>query len=248
MGTGPVKIDRLDRQREVAVTAYLRPGYQVGNVSAALSAQLSKMDLGAATFTFGGEAQSLGDEGGYIATALGLGIILSYMLMAALFNNMLYPLSIMISLPQAWAGAFLALAITGQPLSLIAMIGIVLLNAIVNKNAILMVDFTNTLRRRGYKRIDALAEAAPVRLRPILMTTIAILVTSLPTALALGRGSGFRQSLGITVVGGASLSLFLTLLVIPCAYVVFDDIAAFVGSDHRLSEGKRWHPVGRPGR
>ena len=88
------------------------------------------------------------------------------MLMAALFNNMLYPLSIMLSLPQAWAGAMIALYIAHEPLSLIAMIGIVYLNAIVNKNAILLVDYTNTLRSRGYKRMDALLEAAPIRLRP----------------------------------------------------------------------------------
>ena len=103
----------------------------------------------------------------------------------------------MLSLPQAWAGAIIALTIAHEPLSLIAMIGIVYLNAIVNKNAILLVDYTNTLRGRGYKRLDAILEAAPIRLRPILMTTFTIIVSTLPTALALGRGAGFRQSLGV---------------------------------------------------
>jgi HAE1 family hydrophobic/amphiphilic exporter-1 len=226
---GPVKIDRLNRVHEIAVTAYLLPGYQVGNISTALGAKLSKMNLGQVGFTFGGEAQSLSDEGGYLITALLLGIILSYMLMAALFDNALYPISIMGALPQAWGGALIALYIAKEPLNLIAMIGVVLLNGIVNKNAILLVDYTNTLRKRGYTRADALSEAGPVRLRPIMMTSIAILMSSLPTALALGRGAGFRQSLGVVVIGGVCLSTFLTLLVIPCAYTIFDTFQEWFG-------------------
>ena len=178
----------------------------------------------------------MGDEAGYMATAVILGIVLAYMLMAALFNNVLYPLSIMLSLPQAWVGAMIALLVTHQPFSLIAVIGIVMLDGIVQKNAILLVDYTNTLRARGYKRIDAILEAGPVRLRPIVMTTLAIIVTSLPTALSLGRGSGFRQSLGIVVIGGCALSLLLTLVIVPSAYVVWDDIGQFAG---RLMRGNR---------
>ena len=223
VGSGPVKIDRLNRQRKIAVTAYLRPGYPAGQVSAQLTPKLDAMNLGQVTYSFGGEAQTIGREIGYLGTAFLLGIILTYMLMAALFNNMIYPLSIMLSLPQAWAGAIIALTIAQEPLSLIAMIGIVYLNAIVNKNAILLVDYTNTLRGRGYKRLDAILEAAPIRLRPILMTTFTIIVSTLPTALALGRGAGFRQSLGVAVTGGIILSLVLTLIIVPCAYFLFDN-------------------------
>ncbi len=229
LGSGPVKIDRLNRQREIAVSAYLRPGFAPGSASAALAPKLNALDLGQVTYTFGGEAQSIQREGGYMLTAFFLGIILSYMLMAALFNNMLYPLSIMLSLPQAWAGAIIALSLAHEPLSLIAMIGIVLLNAIVNKNAILLVDYTNTLRGRGYKRLDAILEAAPIRLRPILMTTFTIIVSTLPTALALGRGAGFRQSLGIGVIGGITLALVLTLFIVPCAYLLFDNFGNWLG-------------------
>jgi HAE1 family hydrophobic/amphiphilic exporter-1 len=229
VGSGPVKIDRLNRQREIAVTAYLRPGFQPGSVNAALAPKLAAMNLGQVTYSSGGEAKSIGQEGGYLATAFLLGIILTYMLMAALFNNMIYPLSIMLSLPQAWAGAVIALTIAHEPLSLIAMIGIVYLNAIVNKNAILLVDYTNTLRGRGYKRLDAILEAAPIRLRPILMTTFTIIVSTLPTALALGRGAGFRQSLGVAVIGGIILSLILTLIIVPCAYFLFDNFSNWLG-------------------
>ena len=226
---GPVKIDRLNRQRLISVTAYLRPGYQPGSISAELTPKLAAMNLGQVTYTFGGEAKSISQESGYLATAFFLGIILTYMLMAALFNNMIYPLSIMLSLPQAWAGAIIALTIAKEPLSLIAMIGIVYLNAIVNKNAILLVDYTNTLRGRGYKRLDAILEAAPIRLRPILMTTFTIIVSTLPTALALGRGAGFRQSLGVAVIGGIILSLVLTLIIVPCAYFLFDNFSTWLG-------------------
>ncbi len=229
VGAGPVTINRLDRQREISVSAYLRPGFQPGNAGASLSKQLSKINLGQVTYTLGGESQSIARESGYLLTAVLLGIALSYLLMASLFNNMLYPLSIMLSLPQAWAGAIIALTIAKEPLSLIAMIGFVLLNAIVNKNAILLVDYTNTLRARGYKRIDALLEAGPVRLRPIMMTTFTIIVSSLPTAMALGRGAGFRQSLGVVTIGGISLSLLLTLIIVPCAYLLYDNFNNWLG-------------------
>jgi HAE1 family hydrophobic/amphiphilic exporter-1 len=233
VGAGPVKIDRLNRERSITVSAYLLPGVSVGNVSLAVNKKLAGLqqrgEFGQVTYTFGGETQSLQDEGGFIITAVLLGIILSYMLMAALFNNVLYPLSIMLSLPQAWAGAMIALLIAHEPLNLIAMIGFLYLNGIVGKNAILLIDYTNTLRARGYKRLDALLEAAPIRLRPIMMTTICVIAASLPTAMALGRGSSFRQSLGVAVVGGVTLSLALTLLIVPCSYLLWDNFGNWIG-------------------
>ena len=237
VGSGPVKIDRLNRQRTIAVTAYLRPGYQPGSASAALAPKLDAMNLGQVTYSFGGETKSIQQEGGYLATAFLLGIILTYMLMAALFNNVIYPFSIMLSLPQAWGGAIIALALAHEPLSLIAMIGVVYLNAIVNKNAILLVDYTNTLRSRGFKRLDAILEAAPIRLRPILMTTLTILVSTLPTALALGRGAGFRQPLGVDVIGGIMLSLVLTLIIVPCAYLLYDNFSTWI---MRVTHRRAW--------
>lgn len=229
LGAAPTRVDRLNRLREISVTGYLMPGTQIGNVRQKLDPVLQQMQkegkLGQTTYQWGGEAQSLSDEGPYLFSALLLGIVLSYMLMAALFNNMLYPLSVMLTMPQALVGALLALLIAGQPLSLIAAIGIIMLNGIATKNAILMIDYTNTLRARGYKRLDAILEAAPTRLRPILMTSLCIIGTTLPTALALGRGAGFRQPLGITVVGGVIVSTFLTLLVIPCTYLLFDNFS-----------------------
>lgn len=230
---GPTRVDRLNRLREVSVTGYLMTGTQIGTVSQKANPVLKKMfaapDMRAVTYAWGGEAQSLSDEGPYMQQALVLGILLSYMLMAALFNNMLYPLSVMLTLPQALVGALIALYIANEPLSLIAAIGVVMLNGLAAKNAILMVDYTNTLRSRGYRRIDALLEAAPTRLRPILMTSTAIIGATTPTALALGRGAGFRQSLGVVVVGGVAVSTVLTLIVIPCVYLLFDNLSRFIG-------------------
>jgi len=233
VGAGPTRVDRLNRLRQVSVTSYLLPGTQINNVRFKIDPQLKELEqqgkLGQVAYTWGGEAQTSADEFPYLIQAILLGIILSYMLMAALFNNMLYPLSVMLTLPQALVGALAALLLTGTPFSLITAIGVIMLNGIATKNAILMVDYTNTLRSRGYKRIDAILEAAPTRLRPVLMTSFAIIGATLPTAAGLGRGAGFRQPLGITVVGGVIVSTFLTLLVIPSVYLLFDNFANWLG-------------------
>ena len=234
LGAGPTRVDRLNRLRQVSVTAYLLPGTQINNVrfkdvDPALKQLQDQGKLGQVAYTWGGDAQTSADEFPYLIQAVLLGIILSYMLMAALFNNMLYPLSVMLTLPQALVGALAALLLTGTPFSLITAIGVIMLNGIATKNAILMVDYTNTLRARGYKRIDAILEAAPTRLRPVLMTSFAIVFATLPTAAGLGRGAGFRQPLGVTVVGGVIVSTFLTLLVIPSVYLLFDNFANWLG-------------------
>ncbi len=233
-GAGPTRVDRLNRLRQVTVSAYLLPGTQINNVRFKnVDPELKKLvasgQFGRVSYAWGGDAQTSQDEFPYLIQAVLLGIILSYMLMAALFNNMLYPLSVMLTLPQALVGALAALLLTGTPFSLITAIGVIMLNGIATKNAILMVDYTNTLRARGYKRLDAILEAAPTRLRPVLMTSFAIVFATLPTAAALGRGAGFRQPLGITVVGGVVVSTFLTLLVIPSVYLLFDDFANWLG-------------------
>ncbi|MFM7320315.1 MAG: efflux RND transporter permease subunit [Armatimonadota bacterium] len=233
-GRGPTKIDRKNRLRQVTVSAYLAPGKVIGNMQQVIDPRIQEIDLGKATYEWGGEANSIAEEGVFMVAALGLAIGLVYMLMAALFNNLLYPLVIMLSIPQALVGGLLGLLITGKPLSIIAMIGVIMLMGLVTKNAILLVDYTNTLRSRGWRRDDALAEAGPTRLRPILMTSLAQILGALPIALALGRGSEFRQPLGIVVMGGLILSGLLTLLVIPCTYTLFDDISSTVGRVFRM--------------
>ncbi len=240
LGAGPTRVDRINRLRQISVTAYTVPGVQIGNISRQLQPKLQQMQksgqLGQVNFQFGGQQQRLQEDLPYFLQALFLGPILSYMLMATLFNNPLYPFSIMLTMPQALVGALLSLWIAHQPLSIISAIGIIMLNGLATKNAILLVDYTDMLRSRGFRRDDAILEAAPARLRPILMTSMSIVFATLPTALALGRGAGFRQPLGIVVVGGVLFSTILTLLVIPCTYVLFDTLTEFL---------KRFSPRGR---
>jgi len=225
LAEGPTKIDRMDRQKLVSVTANTVPGYAPGNLRLAIEEEMRKrkLDFGAVTWKWGGENRFQQEEGAYLFSALGLSIVLVYMLMAALFDNLLYPLVIMLSLPQAMIGALLGLMAANHSLSIVSMIGIIMLVGLVTKNAILLVDYTNTLRARGKSRTDAILEAGPTRLRPILMTTIAMIFGMLPTALGLGRGAEFRAPLATPVIGGLMLSTMLTLLVIPCVYTYFDD-------------------------
>ena len=221
----PSKIDRKNRQRVVYVTANLANGVQMGNVSQSLEQQMSTMPrVPGVTIGTGGMEKIMYESFMYMLQALGLAILLVYMLMGALFESFLTPFVIMFSLPQAMVGALLALLITGNIMSIIAMIGIIMLMGLVTKNAILLVDYTNTLRERGRNRHDALLEAGPTRLRPILMTTFAMVGGMLPTALALNEGSEFRAPMAIAVIGGLILSTMLTLIVIPVTYTMVDDI------------------------
>jgi HAE1 family hydrophobic/amphiphilic exporter-1 len=172
-----------------------------------------------------GQADFQARESGNLFLALGLGLVLVYMLLASLYDNLLYPFIIQIAQPQAMVGALAALMLTDKSLNLVGFIGIIALVGLVGKNAILLVDYTNTLRDRGRTRHDALVEAGPIRLRPIMMTTLALILGMLPVALAIGRGSEFRETIGITIIGGISLSTILTLVVIPCSYTIFDDVS-----------------------
>jgi hydrophobic/amphiphilic exporter-1 (mainly G- bacteria), HAE1 family len=233
---GPARLDRIDRQRMVSITADVAPGYAPGNLQVALNGRLSAMDLGANTWKWDGENRIVLEEGQYVAAALALSIVLVYILMAALFESLAYPLVIMCSLPQALVGAVVGLSVAGHALTIVSMVGIIMLMGLVTKNAILLVDCTVTLRARGLSRDQAIIEAGRTRLRPILMTTLAMVLGMLPTALQMGRGSEFRAPLATAVIGGLILSTMLTLLVIPCVYTYFDDLAVSLPAvtRHRL--------------
>ncbi len=231
LGEGPTKIERTDRQRRITVTANLLPGYTPGNMRQIIDAKLREANVvppGVRAQWFG-ENEVMAREGVYMAQALLLALILVYLLMVALFENWLYPFIIMFSQPQALVGALLALILFRSELNIISMIGIIALVGIVGKNAILLVDYTNTLRQRGLSRDEALLESGETRLRPILMTTLSLVLAMIPIALAVGRGSEFRAPLGIVLLGGLTVSTLLTLIVIPCMYSVMDDLTRFLG-------------------
>ncbi len=230
-GTSPDKIDRRNRAEEVRLTADLLPGYAPGSVQAQIDQFLVKEKLvpEGVTMKALGQADATNREMGYLLGALGLGFLLVYMLLASLYDNLLYPLIIQLAQPQAFVGALLALIITDKGLNIVGFIGLICLVGLVGKNAILLVDYTNTLRARGRSRHDALVEAGPIRLRPIMMTTLALILGMLPVALAIGRGSEFRETIGIIIIGGISLSTVLTLVVIPCSYTILDDASIALG-------------------
>ncbi len=233
LATGPTQIDRLNRQRMVVVSASLAPGYYLGNVQREINQRIAAVPLPGVTLRWGGQAQELGESSGQLGGALLLSVALVYILMAALFEAFLSPLIIMFSLPMALVGAILGLMLTGKTLSIVSMIGIIMLMGLVTKNAILLVDYTNTLRARGQSRRDAVLQAGPTRLRPILMTTIAMIAGMLPVAAGIGRGAEFRAPMAVAVIGGLAWSTLLTLLVIPVVYTLIDDLAGWLTGARR---------------
>ncbi|MDT7896617.1 MAG: efflux RND transporter permease subunit [Armatimonadota bacterium] len=223
LGEAPVVLERKDRLNMITITANLAPWASLGSVQQKIQATLADLDTGGAIVNYGGQFEQMADSFGRLTGSLRLSIVLIYMLMAGLFGSLVLPLSIMLSLPQALVGALLFLMITDKGLTLMSFIGIIMLMGIVTKNAILLVDYTNTLRARGYDRWRAIVEAGETRLRPVLMTTLTLFFGVLPTALELGQGAEFRSPMAIAVLGGLTLSTFLTLLVVPVAYTLFDD-------------------------
>jgi HAE1 family hydrophobic/amphiphilic exporter-1 len=239
MDDGPTKIDHKNRLRKVTVSGYLAPGIPSINAMRLVGEAIADVPLGGVLVNSGGEIDRARTEFPHLFTSLLLSIVLVYLLMALLFNNLLHPLTIQLSLPMAFVGAILALIWMDQQLSIISICGFIMLAGIVQKNAILLIDYTNTLRERGYTRDDAIREAGPVRLRPILMTTMAMVLGMTPTALQIGRASEVRAPLATAVIGGLILSTLLTLLVIPCVYTIFDDFVAWISRLLRLERGRR---------
>ncbi len=233
LATGPTQIDRKNRQRMVVVSASLAPGYFFGNVQRDINRRLADLRLRGVTLRWGGEAEQLAESGSQLGGALLLSVLLVYMLMAALFEGFFSPFVIMFSLPMALVGAILGLMVAGKTLSIVAMIGIIMLMGLVTKNAILLVDYTNTLRARGESRREAILQAGPTRLRPILMTTGAMIAGMLPVALGIGRGAEFRAPMAVAVIGGLVWSTLLTLVVIPVVYTLIDDLTKVAGRRFR---------------
>jgi HAE1 family hydrophobic/amphiphilic exporter-1 len=179
--------------------------------------------------TQGGEVSDQTEVYGDIVGALGLAILLMYLILVVQFGSFLDPLTIMIALPLSLIGVVLALMITGETLNILSMIGVILLMGIVTKNSILLVDFAIWAKeRKGISTRDALIEAGRIRLRPILMTTMALIAGMLPVAIGAGVGGDFRRSLGIAVIGGVITSTVLTLLVVPTFYEILDGWRASV--------------------
>jgi multidrug efflux pump subunit AcrB len=171
---------------------------------------------------FGGQSAALNESFASLFFALWLGILVAYMVLASQFNSFLHPVTVLTILPLSVAGAAFALLVAGKTLSMFSMIGLLLLMGIVKKNSIILVDYTNQLRERGRGTLGALLRAGPIRLRPILMTSVATMMAAFPVAIGLGAGSETRQPMAIAVIGGLIVSTALSLVVVPCFYLVAD--------------------------
>ncbi|MDH3253270.1 MAG: efflux RND transporter permease subunit, partial [Ignavibacteria bacterium] len=224
-GKGPSEIQRKDRERLVTVAANLSGEVPLGQVTAAVEQAIGQNGIpeGVKVF-YGGDAENMRDMFRDMTIALGLAILFVYMIMVSLFESYMHPLTIMFSLPVALVGALGSLAMTGMTLSMFSMIGIIMLMGLVTKNAILLVDFTNTLRARGMGVREALLESGRTRLRPIIMTTATMVFGLTPLALALGAGAEMRQSMSVVVIGGLISSTLLTLVLIPVMYTYMESL------------------------
>ena len=227
---GPTDINRYDRQRQITVYANIIPGTPVGEIVKIMEKELKKMNLPTTVnYKFLGEAQHMDEAMTAMVQALLVAIVFIYIILASQFGHFTHPFVIMMALPLSFVGAFLGLFIFNKEISLMSLIGIVMLMGLVTKNSILLVDYTGKLRRAGMERNEALLIAGPVRLRPILMTTIAMIAGMTPIAMGLTPGSDSRSPMAIAVIGGLITSTLLTLVVVPVAYTIMDDIIAWLG-------------------
>ncbi len=218
----PATIERQNRERYVSITANVA-GRSLGAIMNEVQPRLEKIEMAEGhRISFSGDAQLMDETFANMGIALILGIVFIYFVLASQFESFIHPFTIMLSLPLAMVGAIVTLFMLDLNLDIIALIGVVLLMGIVTKNAILLVDYTNQLRERGLGITEALLEAGPTRLRPILMTSAAMVLGMLPTAIGAGAGREFRMPMSVSVIGGVISSTFLTLLVVPVVYSWLD--------------------------
>ncbi|MBI1422376.1 MAG: MMPL family transporter [Gammaproteobacteria bacterium] len=219
VGEGLAQINRNNRERAVSITANIATGKsQQAAISAAKSIAREVLPAGYHAEFVGG-SQALQESFNSLWFVLFLGVLVAYMVLASQFNSFIHPVTVLMALPFSVSGAFLTLWLTGNSLNIFSFIGLILLMGIVKKNSILLVDFTNQVRARGNVSVrDALYEACPIRLRPILMTSFATIAAALPLALAIGPGAELRAPMAIAVIGGVLVSTLLTLFVVPAVY------------------------------
>jgi HAE1 family hydrophobic/amphiphilic exporter-1 len=255
--TSPSRIDRLDRERQVSVRASVAPGYALADRIEALRGTVREMNLPTAyTTTVSGRARELERTFTEFIWAFILSIIFMYMILASQFESTVHPLTILLSLPLSVPFALLSLWGTGDTLNLYSALGVLVLFGVVKKNAILQIDHMNNLRAKGMERHEAIMQGNRDRLRPILMTTLALVAGMLPLALGSGPGAEERRSIAIVVIGGQTLSLLLTLIATPVVYSMLDDLKAtsrwrrFAESAAGISHGifERFKPRRKPAR
>lgn len=222
--SSPKEISRSNQNREVEITADVT-GRDAGTVNSEVQQKLAKMSLPEGyTISYSGDQQNMNDSFSSLASALVLSIILVFMVMASQFQSLFQPFIIMFSLPPTFIGVVIGLGLTGTRLNVMSFIGAIMLIGIVLNNAIVLVDYINTLRKRGVERNEAIIQAGPVRLRPILMTTLCTVLALLPMALGSGSGNEMMKPMSIVIAFGLTFSTLITLVLVPVVYTIFDDL------------------------
>ncbi len=221
-GVGPRQLNHFDRVPSFTLTAALQPGLTLGQAIDSLNAAAAEVLPPGSSTALAGESRELEESGNALYFAFVLALIVVYMVLAAQFESLVHPLTVLLAVPLAVTGALLTLLLAGSTLNLFSQIGMILLIGIVTKNSILLVEYANQLKARGMDSVEAMLEAARIRLRPILMTSVATIFALLPIALGLGAGAASRRPLGYAVVGGLLFSTALTLFLVPSVYTLFD--------------------------
>jgi HAE1 family hydrophobic/amphiphilic exporter-1 len=239
----PTRINHVNRLRSVTIGAEPSGGMLVGDVQTAVVKAVKEVPLPAGyAVTYAGQGNQGSSAFQDIFRALGVAMLLMYMLMMMLFASLTLPLAVLMSLPLALVGSFGAMALTRTPFTLFSLLGFAVLVGLVGKNAILLVDYTTILERRGYDRTSALLEAGPTRLRPIIMTTASVMAALLPIASGLEEGSELLRSAAVVLIGGLLTSTLLTLVFVPAMFTIFDDAQTRVSRLFRRARGARLTP------
>jgi multidrug efflux pump len=229
-------ITRRDRERAITIRANVAPGAsQSVAIERSIEIALAVLPDGYRAVP-SGTTRTFRESFDSLLFAMGLGLMVAYMVLASQFNAFTHPFTVLLALPFSVSGALLALWLAGQSLNVYSMLGLILLMGIAKKNSILLVDFTNQIREQGVERHEALLQACPIRLRPILMTSVATIAGALPPALALGPGAELQRPMALSIVGGMIVSTGFTLFVVPCAYSLIDDAVAW--NDARKARGE----------
>lgn len=231
---GPNRLERKDRIGSITLKSQVA-GRPTGTVGEEIQQRVNQLELPEEVrISYEGDLKMQEEGFGSLGIALLASILLIYLIMVALYDSYLYPLVVMFSLPLALIGALLALALTGSTLSIFSMLGMIMLMGLVAKNAILLVDFTNQLKEAGMDMKAALIKSVEIRFRPILMTTLAMVFGMLPIALASGAGAEWKNGLAWAIIGGLISSMFLTMVVVPVIYYIFDRILAKFNKDKKM--------------
>ena len=219
---GPRQLNHFDRVRSFTLSASMAPGFTLGEALDSLNARAAKVLPAGSTTELAGESREFKESGSTLYFAFALALIFVFMVLAAQYESLLHPFTVLLAVPLAVTGALMALWITKSTLNVYSQIGMILLIGLVSKNSILLVTYANQLRLEGHNALEAMREAGRIRLRPILMTSVATTFGALPIALGLGAGAASRRPLGYSIIGGMILSTMLTLFLVPAVFVVFE--------------------------